>query len=182
MLCWSTGMLAHLTSHNQNGPIPWSISNAMMNTFSLHARNLINFIYSRSKNKDYPTDIIIEDYFGDSNHNPIPDITPILEEALIKANKQAAHLSIDRIDYEKSGKEWFFVKIAKQIMEVLQIVVVSIPDSRISPKLKRKLLHDEFIIPQLEVKTKPNSHGIYHSFEMRATISENGTLILGRST
>jgi adenine-specific DNA-methyltransferase len=49
MLTMSVGILAYLGTHNNTSPIPWVINNGILNTFAIHARNLIDFLYSRSK-------------------------------------------------------------------------------------------------------------------------------------
>ena len=70
-------------------------------------RNLIDFLYSRSKRKDKPTDIVIEDYADEATiaQHLLP-ITPLLDSAIIKAHKQVAHITKERVDFEREGKEW----------------------------------------------------------------------------
>jgi len=49
MLIWSAGILAFLAKHTGEGYLPWAINNGLLNSYALHARNLINFLYSQSK-------------------------------------------------------------------------------------------------------------------------------------
>jgi hypothetical protein len=80
MLIWSAGILAYLAGHKTEGYLAWAMNNGLLNTFALHARNLINFLYSRPRRSEYATDVVLEDYVGDqvaaSNR---PQITRLLE-------------------------------------------------------------------------------------------------------
>lgn len=182
MLIWSTGILAFLAAKKAEGYLPWAINNGLLNTYSLHARNLINFLYSRSKGTDYPTDIILEDYVhADAISNSLPEITPHLEEALTKANKQAAHLSTNRIQYEQSGKEWLFIELSKQILVAFAPIAPHIPKSRISESLGRKLTQLDFRIPivDIEIGQSESSDPVSVTFSLR--ISRDGKAIEGIS-
>jgi hypothetical protein len=182
MLIWSAGVLAFLAAKKAEGYLPWAINNGLLNTYSLHARNLINFLYSRSKRTDYPTDIVLEDYV-DANviTNSLPAITSHLEEALFKANKQAAHLSMDRIQYEQSGKEWGFIELSKQILVAFAAIAPHIPSGRISDSLRRKLTQSDFHIPIVDIEIGQSESGDSVSVTFSLRISRDGKAIEGIS-
>jgi hypothetical protein len=170
MLTWSAGILAFLARQNNKGYLSWTINNGLLNTFAIHARNLIDFLYSRSRGKDYPTDIIIQDYASDSDvSSHLIGISPLLEEALIKANKQVAHLSMERIDYENTGKEWKFIEVSKHIRQSLASIAPYIPASKMSLGLREKLSVSDIKIPVVDITVKdaPNGHPIGVSFSLR---------------
>jgi len=151
MLIWSAGILAPLAAHHDHGYLPWSLNNAVLNTFSVHARNLISFLYSRSQRKDRPTDILIEDYIDEEIlEEHLPPITPLLEEAITKANKQVAHMTLERVDYEKEGKAWKFIDVANDIVAAFQSIAPHFPDPRISTELRDKLSRSGLIIPAVK--------------------------------
>ena len=87
MLLWSARILAFLAKVENRGHISWTIKNALLNTFAIHARNLTLFLYPGSNR--YPTDVVIEDYINqyDLTKN-LPPISKILEKVINKANKQ----------------------------------------------------------------------------------------------
>ena len=152
MLTMSVAILAYLGTHNNRSPIPWVLNNGILNTFSIHARNLIDFLYSRSKGKDRATDIIIQDYVDDSAITQhLRPITPLLEEVLIKANKQVAHLTMERIDYEKAGKEWKFRDVIGHIRLAFSTIAPHIPVARMSPEFRGELSASKLPVPQVEI-------------------------------
>jgi hypothetical protein len=182
MLIWSAGILAYLAGHKTEGYLAWAMNNGLLNTFTLHARNLINFLYSRPRGSEYATDVVLEDYVGDqvaaSNR---PQITPLLEQALKKANKQAAHLSIDRLQYEKAGKEWEFIELSKQILAAFMGVAPHIPDSRMSEGLRQRLAQSGFRIPIVDISIGRSPAGDPISVNFSLRISRDGKSIEGIS-
>jgi len=152
MLIWSATVLAFLTRYGDRGHLPWVINNGLLTAFAVHARNLVDFLYSRSKGKDRATDIIIEDYVDkDTVAKILPGISPLLEDVLTKANKQAAHLTRERIKYEKAGKEWKFIEIAKDILLALASVAPYIPSSRIGDVVKEQLARTQIEMPVVDI-------------------------------
>jgi hypothetical protein len=152
MLTMSVSILAYLGTHNNSSPIPWLINNGILNTFAMHARNLIDFLYSRSKGKDFSTDIIIQDYVTEEDISLyLKPITPLLEEALIKANKQVAHLSMDRINYERAGKEWKFIDVMGHIRAAFSSIALHIPATKMNPELREKLSATKVALPKVEI-------------------------------
>lgn len=161
MLTWSAAVLASLPPYIDKGCLPWAINNGLLNTFAVHARNLIGFLYSRSECRDYATDIVIEDYVDASTvAKALPPISPLLKEVLTKANKQAAHLTTKRIAYEKTGKEWMFIDIVKHVRQAFAPIAPHIPSSRISDELKQKLSRTQVEVPVvgISLKNAPDGH------------------------
>jgi len=182
MLTSSAGILAFLAVHKAEGFLPWAVNNGLLNSFALHARNLVNFLYSRSKRKDFKTDIVLEDYVdADTITNYLPAISPLLEEALTKANKQAAHLSMERIQYERAGKEWMFIELSKQILKVFASIAPNIPDSKISDTLRQKLTKSGFRIPAVDISIGKSQSGDPISISFSLRISQDGKKIEGVS-
>lgn len=170
MFIWSAGILVFLAPYKDKGYLPWAINNALLNTFAVHSRNLIDFLYSRSRRKDYATDIVIQDYVEtDVLTQNLPAISALLEEALNKANQQVAHLTLKRIEYEKAGKEWKFVEVVKHVCQAFSSIAPHIPDSRISDNLKQKLSRTQIEVPVLDVSiiNTPESHPIGVSLSLR---------------
>jgi hypothetical protein len=182
MLVWSAGILAFLVAHKAEGDLPSAINNGLLNSFALHARNLISFLYSRSRALDHATDIVLEDYIGAADvPNCLPPIPPLLEQALTKANKQAAHLSMDRLQYEKAGKEWMFIELSRQILRAFASVVAHIPTSKMHDPLRQKLSRSDFRIPRVDIQIGRGPTGQPLSITFSLRISKDGKAIEGVS-
>jgi hypothetical protein len=138
MLVRTVAIMGSLVAVVEKGDIAKTCNNAFLSSFSMHARNLIDFLYLRSLRKDRPTDIIVQDYIDEiSLVNHLPPITPLLEQTKTKADKQVAHLTFDRIAYEKSGKGWNFVQIATDIMKAFRAIAPVFPEARVSDSFLR---------------------------------------------
>ncbi len=152
MLIWTTGILSTLGAVKKQSPIPLTINNAIMNSYSMHARNLIDFLYLRSLGRDRKTDIIVEDFIDqDVLIGKLPDISPILEEAIVKADKQVAHLTTNRIEYEESGKEWRFVEIAIEISKRFFAISVLFPSDKTGEDFLELISKEKLIVPFIRV-------------------------------
>ena len=152
MLIWSAGIMAFLFAQKETSMIAWALNNGVLNTFAIHARNLIKFLYSNGKGEDHSTDIIIQDYATEVDiDNHLKPISSSFEIVLTKANKQVAHLTKERIEYEKKGKEWNFMEIALEICTSFASIVAYIPSTKMSATLKGKLSKTSMLIPALEV-------------------------------
>ncbi len=160
MLTWSAAILGFLAAFRESGALPWAINNGLLNTFAIHARNLIDFLYSRSRGKDRASDVIVEDYIQeDTLPGLLPTMSPLLEETLTKANKQVAHLTKERVEYGRSGKEWKFIEVAKEIRNAFAAIAPHLPASKVSDALRRKLLQRNVEIPVVDILLKNDHRG-----------------------
>lgn len=94
--------------------------NLLIESFVLHARVLIDFFYSERKYKD---DVIAQDLLPSTilwaDFRPVLSTT--LKEAKKKADKQLAHLSLDRINLKNNNKHgWRFQEINQEIEDIIQ--------------------------------------------------------------
>jgi hypothetical protein len=169
MLISSAGILVFLANYRDKGCLPWAVYNGLLNTFAVHARNVVLFLYSRSTGKGFATDVVIEDYVDEGTVKRIlTSISPLLAEALTKANKQVGHLTRERIEYEKTGKEWKYIEVANHIIRALASIAPHIPSSRISEELKQKLSRAQVEIPVVDISLKyaPDGRPIGVSFSL----------------
>ena len=115
--------------------------NALIESFAVHLRNLIDFLYEE-KTEAKPDWIFAQDYFSDPQEWILarPDKSEILKKAEIKAHKQVAHLT-----YVRRKKEpWRFIEIMDEIYRPLSVFI---------NKIDRGLLGDffgpiEFLFPR----------------------------------
>lgn len=95
--------------------------NLLIESLALHTRVLIDFFYGERK---YPDDIIAQDLLPNSViwSNIRQKIPQILEEAKTKTDKQAAHLSLLRLELKEKGENgWKFDKISQEMKKIIEI-------------------------------------------------------------
>ncbi|NOT00228.1 MAG: hypothetical protein HOP29_06330 [Phycisphaerales bacterium] len=109
-----------------------AVSNALLHTFLLSARNLCHFLYPHESRT---TDILAEDFFDEpadwismrpTGHAEFTDATLV---NLI--SKRVAHLTWDRAGGTKPS--WSVFAIAFQLGIVLERLVASVPAARVTP-------------------------------------------------
>ncbi len=149
MLRWSGSLLyayniASLRGSPLEGPLAQPVANALVESFAVHTRNLIDFLYLRNHyGKDRSTDIVVEDYVdGDTLSMNLPRITQLLQNAKKKADKQVAHLASERLRYGPLDKSWFYTQILSDITIALAGVVPYIPLSRVGRLLPQLVSSD----------------------------------------
>jgi len=100
--------------------------NALVESFAIHARNLIDFLWLDSSNED---DVVGEDFFDDPTKwfNVRPAMPELLRKAKRRAHKQVAHLTYTRILIPDEDKHWSYVEIANTLQELLQLFVKHAP-------------------------------------------------------
>ena len=82
------------------------LSNLLTESYASHLRNLIDFLYPRD-GKPQPTDMAAEDYCVTGNWAATaPAISPLLQKARKRADKEIAHLTTDRISGSPVHKNW----------------------------------------------------------------------------
>ena len=119
-------------------PLKKPTSNAFLESFAIHARNLIDFLYLRNHYRnDRPTDVLLEDYLGgELPPQSLPAITPLLQNAKKMADKQVAHLASNRLLYGVMDRAWAFTLIYADITTALRAVLPLLPDQRVAPSLR----------------------------------------------
>lgn len=105
-----------------------SLRNALLESFVIHARNLIAFIWSGSSNSD---DVLAEDFFPNPQnwHSTRPEMSTLLSETKRRVNKLAAHLTYTRLSISGAQKVWRFIDIAKELQTVFELFVQSAPQN-----------------------------------------------------
>lgn len=99
--------------------------------FALHLRNLMDFFYLDSPRSD---DVIAADYV--TNWPTIrPALTPTLDRARIRANKEMAHLTTSRITGTPKEKEWNMSAIRNDLKPVVADFLGSADMAAISTEL-----------------------------------------------
>lgn len=115
-------------------------NNAYIESFVIHARILIEFLYSKHKVEDT---ILAVDYVEGwrenyTNEGKPLEISEFLENIKNKAHKMAAHLT--KNGSERLDREWNRIKIRDEINKIILRFLEAVPDdSTISKKTKGEI-------------------------------------------
>lgn len=92
--------------------------NILLESFAIHSRNLFDFFYRRAKRRD---DISYEDFIAKKKEFKSKRTKKrILENLTKKCNKQIAHLSYSRINYNRSTKGWNVIEIYQNMNKTIK--------------------------------------------------------------
>lgn len=121
-LWYEFSMFLALTQELCKGYPPGTINNALLESFALHVRNLIDFLYAENPGRD---DVYAGDFFQCKEDwvNIRPQITALLEKTKKRANKEASHLTYSRIKVTPEEKKWYFVKIFQDMGRAFDVFV-----------------------------------------------------------
>ena len=102
------------------------INSALLESFIIHLRVLIDFFCSDSQRDD---DIIANDFFNDPNDwkNLRPQKTKVLERAKICADKEVAHLTYTRLGITPDQKNWYFEEVYNDMRTIFELFLTNIP-------------------------------------------------------
>jgi hypothetical protein len=115
-------------------------NNAYIESFVIHARILIEFLYGRPIKKDtiYAADYVDhwwDNYIGKGK--PL-EKTDLLRDVEINANKLAAHLTL--VGSENEVYKWNRVKIRDEINKEISEFLKKVPETTISKDIKEKIV------------------------------------------
>ncbi|MBI4732716.1 MAG: hypothetical protein HY781_11460 [Chloroflexi bacterium] len=112
------------------------INNALLESFTIHVRTLLDFLYATEKAK--PDDVIAEDYFQKPEewHQKRPPKTELLQGVHRRVGKEIAHLSYVRLSITQEEKQWHFVKITNDVNSVVNQFASAVPPHLLFPEWK----------------------------------------------
>jgi hypothetical protein len=109
------------------------LNNALIESFVVHLRNVIDFIYPESRK---PTDVVAEDFFAPGEWTRFrPKRSRTLTAARVRANKEIAHLTTDRFKGNPPEKGWDFASLAAEIRLLIRLFAGNALAVRLSPKV-----------------------------------------------
>lgn len=130
ILLYEKGMMFYTASSLASEQTDHLLRNALLESFVIHARNLIAFIWSESSNSD---DVLAEDFFPDPQNwrSARPEMSTLLSESKRRVNKLAAHLTYTRLSISGAQKVWRFIDIARELQTVFELFVQSAPQNTV---------------------------------------------------
>jgi hypothetical protein len=128
-MVWATHNL--LVTGAVNPQTNRQLHDAVLESFAVHVRNLIEFFYDNRKKPDTG---IAGDYFADpADWRKLTGEKPAdLARAYTMAHKQISHLTYDRIGADKN---WFVGDLALRLREVVRMFLKNADPDRLGPEL-----------------------------------------------
>jgi hypothetical protein len=101
------------------------LQNALLESFAIHVRALIDFLYSEQAKNDA---VIAEDYFNSPEVwvRLRPDNSDILKKARIRAHKEILHLTYERLKVTPKTKLWHFLEIREEINKIINLFLTNV--------------------------------------------------------
>jgi hypothetical protein len=137
---------------------PRTLRNALIQSFAVHARSLISFCFD---NTDNPTDIFAIDYVP----SWAEEMTPFLDNAKKKANKQIAHITTERRNLNQPGRNlnqpegpigtWDLLEIAFQLAVVMHKFFDACPVESLSESARRGIGETTMLIYAIKNQKAP---------------------------
>ncbi len=112
-----------------------ALNNAVLESFTFHARILLDFLYAKNPK---PDDVIAEHYFDD----PAvwlavrPNKSELLEGVHKRVGKEVAHLTYARIGITSEEKEWQFAQIMSEVNAVFKIFLDNVSKENLGQSWK----------------------------------------------
>jgi len=102
-----------------------TINNALIESFGIHVRNLIDFLYVENPRSD---NVCASDFFPckEDWFKLRPQLTPLLEKAKKRANKELSHLTYTRINVTPEEKKWDFIKVYQDMSCVFDFFIENV--------------------------------------------------------
>lgn len=109
-----------------------ALNNPILESFTLHARALLDFLYAEKPKVD---DVIAEDYFDTPADwlTARPNKTELLGAIHKRVGKEIAHLTYARLDVIAEEKQWQFAQIANEMNAVFDTFLTSVAKEKLGP-------------------------------------------------
>jgi hypothetical protein len=108
------------------------LKNAVIESFVIHLRNLIDFLYS---DNPQPDDVVAADFFDDPKKwsSSRPTMSSTLARARKRANKEIGHLTTRRFPGRDPAKRWEFRSLTNDLRIELRRLRTRPPLSALTP-------------------------------------------------
>ena len=111
---------------------PGVLNNAILESFTLHARVLLAFLYSENPRDD---DVSAENFFDKPGEwlAVRPDKTEQLRLVHKRVGKEVAHLTYARQDINAEQKQWHFPRIANDLNNTFAVFLTHVNKEKLDP-------------------------------------------------
>ena len=108
------------------------IHNALLDSFAIHSRALLYFLYPTNPQ---PDDVIAKDFF-DNSSEWVEEQSECLKPIRKPINKRVAHLTYYRLNVKPKEKAWQYTNIADEIGKTLSKFLHKVPPSRVGKSFR----------------------------------------------
>lgn len=119
--------------------LPSNHGYALLESWVLHVRNLIDFFYAPKRLDDI---VMVEFASDEDGIGDFPDITTELERARERANKEMAHLTYSRVGKSEADRQWAVGLITVQLIERMKAFADLVADNEIAAEVRKMLPKD----------------------------------------
>lgn len=111
-------------------------NNAIIESFGIHARVLLDFLY---KTTGLPDDTLAVDFFDDPTEwkKNIEEKSEVLDNLKTRVGKEIAHLTYKRLEVTPEEKDWDRPQIGEEINEIFKKFLELVSEDKICDKLKK---------------------------------------------
>jgi len=121
------------------------LNNSLIEAFAVHARNVIEFLYPDTVRS---TDVIAADFFEtDAWVELRPAISATLKLARVRANKEIAHLTTNRISGNPPEKSWNVASLMTELRPLMRLFATKARLARSSPELTSLFADHQTVTP-----------------------------------
>jgi hypothetical protein len=111
-----------------------NLPNAVLESFAIHVRNVTEFIYPRNKRHG---DVSAQDFFASGElPSNFPKITPELDRAWNRANKEVGHLTVDRVIGAPPEKAWPIIPLLQHLLPRLTLFVQQADPKKLASEVR----------------------------------------------
>lgn len=111
------------------------LNSAALESFLMHARNLLEFLFFGPKRRDrWPDLVIAEDFLYRPDEWPTErgEMDPALTDLWDRTGQELMHLTYGRLAVQ--DKRWYFLELAAAMNAVLERFIALVPTNRLSPE------------------------------------------------
>jgi hypothetical protein len=148
-LLYEAGMLYEVTGklmnrHHEDDPV---VQNALLESFGVHNRNLIDFLWLARPMKD--TDAIARDWIEGWQ---APEMSERLANVKDRVGKEMVHLSYNRLDVPEDEKGWTVLGIGPEVIGGFAKFATEVPDNLVPAGWRGRAHSATGTVPREQVK------------------------------
>jgi len=134
-LTYEANMLSATAQLLATGGQNHAIKNALLESFTIHLRALIDFLWEPDKPR--PDDAVASDYFASIEDwkDVQPAFPPTLDPARKRTGKEIAHLTYSRLSVTTEQKQWKVLDMANAVLSALVVFKANALSSRVGDAL-----------------------------------------------
>jgi hypothetical protein len=148
-LLYEAGMLHEVTGklmnrHHEDDPV---VQNALLESFGIHNRNLIDFLWRDRPMKD--TDAIARDWIEGWQ---APEMSERLANVKDRVGREMVHLSYNRLDVPDGEKGWSVLGIGPEVIVAFAKFSTEVPDELVPEGWQRRAYSATGTVPAERVE------------------------------